>query len=219
MQPTTHLSTQLSMQLSTHLPELFHLGDLGLTLPAAGAIAAWLCAVRAWRAAAGWALVFSLAIAFVAATKIAFLGWATGLPALQFKAVSGHATGFTAAFPTLCWLLAARCPARMRAAVALAALLLAAGVAAALVQAGEHTRAEAAAGWLLGAAVFACALRLTADVPAAPPRAAATAATAAILAFGLTAWIVEHAPLNVWMVAVALALSGNASPYPWDSCG
>ncbi|MFK3741320.1 phosphatase PAP2 family protein [Massilia sp. TN1-12] len=207
------------MQATIYLPPLFHLGDLGLTLPAAGAIAAWLCAARAWRAAAGWLLVFGLAIAVVAASKIAFLGWATGWPALQFKAVSGHATGFTAAFPTLCWLLAGRCAAGVRAAVALAALALAAGVAAALVRAGEHTRAEAAAGWLIGAAVFACALRLTAAVPPAPPRTVGTGATAALLAFGLLAWVVEHAPLNRWMIAVALALSGNAAPYPWDHCG
>lgn len=198
------------------MTNLFHLGDLGLTIPAAGAIAAWLLAARAWRATAGWLLVFGLAIGFVAATKIAFLGWATGLPALQFKAVSGHATGFAAAFPTLCWLLAQGCSPRVRAAVALAALALAAGVAAALVQAGEHTWTEAAAGWLVGAAVFACALRLAADVPASPLPAGVGAA---LLAFGLTAWVVEHAPLNRWMIAVALVLSGNSSPYPWSHCG
>jgi hypothetical protein len=198
------------------MTNLFHLGDLGLTIPAAGAIAAWLLAARAWRAAAGWLLVFGLAIGVVAATKIAFIGWATGLPALQFKAVSGHATGFTAAFPTLCWLLAQRCSPRVRAAVALAALALAERVAAALVQAGEHTWTEAAAGWLIGAAVFVCALRLTADVPAVPPLAATSAA---LLAFGVTAWVVEHAPLNHWMIAVALVLSGNSSPHPWSHCG
>jgi hypothetical protein len=198
-----------------HVSDLFHLGDLGLTIPAAGAVAAWLLAARAWRAAAGWLLVFGLAIAVVAATKIAFLGWATGWPALHFKAVSGHAAGFTAAFPTLCWLLAQRRPARLRALVALAALALAAGVAAALVAAGEHTGAEAAAGWLVGAAAFACARRVAAGAPPAPPR---LAACAALLAFGLTAWVVEHAPLNRWMIAVALALSGNAAPTPWDHC-
>lgn len=198
------------------LGNLFHLGDLGLTIPTAGAIAAWLLAARAWRAAAGWVLVFGLAIALVAATKIAFLGWATGLPALHFKAVSGHATGFTAAFPTLCWLLAQRFGLRVRAGAALAALALAAGVAAALVQAGEHTQAEALAGWLIGAAVFVCALHLTADVPAAPPLACGAAA---LLAFGLTAWAVEAAPLNYWLIRVALSLSGNTAPTPWDACG
>jgi hypothetical protein len=30
---------------------------------------------------------------------------------------------------------------------------------------------------------------------------------------------VAPAPLNRWMVRVALALSGNPSPYPWDICG
>lgn len=195
---------------------LFHLGDLGLTVPAAGAIAAWLLAARAWRAAAGWLLVFGLALVLVAATKIAFLGWATGVPGWHFKALSGHATGFAAVFPTLCWLLARRTSPRVRIGAVVAALLLAAVVAAALVRAGEHTGAEAVAGWLIGVAVFVCALRLIADAPAAPPPAAFGAA---LLAFGATAWLVQAAPLNHWMVRVALALSGNPVPTPWDSCG
>ena len=134
--------------------QLFHLGDPMLTLPAGSAIAAWLLAARAWRAAFGWMLVFGLALGLVAASKIAFMGWATGLPALAFKAVSGHATGFAAVFPTLCYLMVPARAARARALVAGAALALAAVVAAALVLAGEHTPAETVAGWLIGSGAF-----------------------------------------------------------------
>lgn len=196
--------------------KLYHLGDLELTIPAAGAIAAWLAAARAWRAACGWLLVFALALALVAATKIAFMGWATGLPALQYKALSGHATGFTATFPTLCWLLAQRRGPRARGVAALAGLALGVAVAAALVRAGEHTVAEAAAGWLIGAATALCALRLARDV--APPPSA-TAMAVALPSFFIGAWAVAPAPFNYWMIRVALALSGNPSPYPWDACG
>lgn len=202
-----------------HWIELFHLGDLALTIPAACAVAAWLGAAGAWRAAGGWLLLFGLALALVAATKIAFMGWATGLPGLHFKALSGHATGFSAAFPTLCWLLARPLGPRVRAVAAGVTLALGILVAVALVQAGEHTRAEAAAGWLIGAATFLCALHLVGDAPPPRPGRGAAALACALLAAGVAAWAVETAPLNHWLVRVALALSGNPSPYPWGHCG
>jgi hypothetical protein len=196
--------------------KLFHLGDLSLTLPTGMAIAAWLLAARAWRAAAGWMLVFGLALALVAATKVAFMGWATGLPALGYKAVSGHAAGFTAAFPTLCWLLAQRCAPPLRATAAAVALGLGVAVAVALVHAGEHTPAEAIAGWTIGTAAFFLTTYLAADVPTPPPgRAFASAA----LAFGATAWALHSVSVGYWMIRLALALSGNSYPYPWDNCG
>lgn len=196
--------------------QLLHLGDLSLTIPTGSAIAAWLLAGRAWRAALGWALVFGLALGLVAASKIAFMGWATGLPALDFKAVSGHATGFAAVFPTLCYLLARGQPARTRSLGALAGLALAAVVAAALVHAGEHTLAEAMAGWVIGTGVFLCAVHIAGDQPAPP---AGRAIACAACAFLVTAWVLRSAPLNWWMIKVALVLSGHPAPIPWDYCG
>jgi riboflavin transporter FmnP len=195
---------------------LFHLGDLSLTLPAGGAIAAWLLAARAWRAALGWSLVFGVALALVAATKIAFLGWAVRLPALDYKAVSGHAAGFTTVFPTLTYLLLRRCGASLRLGATAAALALGTLVAAALVHAGEHTAAEAIAGWLIGAAASLCAIHLASDV-ATPP--AGRAILFCTLAFGAIAWALRSAPLGWWMIKVALVLSGNARPSSWDHCG
>jgi hypothetical protein len=195
--------------------KLFHLGDLSLTLPTGMAIAAWLLAARARRAAAGWLLVFGLALAVVAATKVAFMGWATGLPALRYKAVSGHAAGFAAAFPTLCWLLTQRCRPMLRGAAAAAALTLGVAVAAALVHAGEHTPAEACAGWIIGTATFLCTLFLAGDVPDPPPGRACACAAAAFCA---TAWALRSVSVGYWMIRLALALSGNPHPYPWDNC-
>jgi hypothetical protein len=196
--------------------KLFHLGDLALTLPTGMAIAAWLLAARAWRAAVGWLLVFGLALAVVAATKVAFMGWATGVPALGYKAVSGHAASFTAAFPTLCWLLTQRGTPTLRATTAALALGLGVAVALALVRAGEHTPAEACAGWIIGTAAFLCTIHLVDDAPGPPPgRALACAA----LAFGATAWALRSVSVGYWMIRLALALSGNPHPYPWDNCG
>jgi hypothetical protein len=195
--------------------KLFHLGDLTLTLPTGSAIAAWLLAARAWRAALGWSLAFGLALALVAATKIAFLGWATGMPALGYKAVSGHAAGFTATVPTLCWLLAQRCARPVRAAAVLLALGVAAAVALSLVRAGEHTPAEAIAGWIVGMAAFVGTVHL-AGAPPAPP--AGRAIAFAFLAFGATAWSLQTVSVGYWMIQLALALSGNPYPYPWNGC-
>jgi hypothetical protein len=190
--------------------QLLHLGDLSLTLPAGSAIAAWLLAAKAWRAAFGWTLVFALALALVAATKIAFLGWATRLPA-----VSGHAASFTTVFPTLTFLLLRASTTTVRLSATAASLALGAMVAAALVHAGEHTAAEAIAGWLIGAGASVCAIHLAGDV-AAPPTGRAIVCCA--LAWAAVAWALEMAPLGYWMIKVALALSGNAHPTPWDHC-
>jgi hypothetical protein len=195
--------------------QLLHLGDLNLTLPAGSAIAAWLLAGRAWRVALGWSLVFGLALAVVAANKIAFMGWATGVPALGFKAASGHATGFTAVFPTVCYLMSTGRSPRARALAAGLGLGLAAVVAAALVHADEHTLAEALAGWLIGASAFLFTVHLAGELRQ-PPGAGAFACAACV--FLATAWLIHRIPVGYWMIKVALVLSGNAAPTPWDSC-
>jgi hypothetical protein len=89
-------------------------------------------------------------------------------------------------------------------------------VAAALVHAGEHTLAEAVAGWLIGSGVFLCTARLAGTEPAPPAGRALACAT---LAFVASAWVLRSVPLNYWMIKVALVLSGNAAPMPWDHCG
>ena len=196
--------------------KLLHLGDLSLTLPAGSAIAAWLLAARAGRAALGWSLAFGLALAIVAATKIAFLGWATGVPALGYKAISGHAAGFTAAAPTLCWLVAQRRPSVVRSAVAVMALALGAVVAVALVRAGEHTPIEAAAGWIVGMAAFVCTVHIAGDT-AAPPIGVALACST--LAFAATAWSLRNVSFVYCMIRLASALSGNPYPHSWNIGG
>jgi hypothetical protein len=194
---------------------LFHLGDLSLTMPAAGAITTWLLITRSWRTALGWGLVFALALALVAATKIAFLGWDTGVPALHYQALSGHATGFTAVCPTLCYLLAQRYGRVARGVAAGIGLALGAVVAAALVHAGEHSLIEALAGWAIGAGAFLLGVHLAGDTPAPPLK---RAAAASLLVFALTAWTISALPLGYWMIKLALALSGNHAPFSWDRC-
>jgi hypothetical protein len=194
---------------------LMHLGDITLTLPVAVGLAAWLLSGRAWRSAACWSLCYTLALVLVGASKIAFLGWGTGVPALGFKAISGHATGATALFPTLFYLLVPGDEPALRRAAAGVGLLLGALVAVMLVSAGEHTVAEAAAGWATGAVVSLTVIRTARTQPF--PRSHGLGWAAA--AFICTAWLMKSAPLGYWMVRAALALSGNDRLHSWDSCG
>jgi hypothetical protein len=194
---------------------IFHLGDLALTLPAACAIAVWLLAGGNRRTAALWSLAFGIAIALVAASKIAFLGWAAGMPALQFKALSGHATGFAVVCPVLFRLFARRGGVALRTAATVAGMGLSMVVTAALVLDGQHTLAEAAGGWLVGSAAALAALE---TIDAAMPPIRGTALPASLLAFALCAWIIGVLPVGYWMVRMALVLSGNTAPTPWERC-
>ncbi|MDB5790100.1 MAG: rane-associated phospholipid phosphatase [Massilia sp.] len=191
-----------------------YLGNLTLTLPLACAIAAWLLAARHWRAAGYWLLFFASALATVGISKLAYLGWGTTIPALNFQALSGHATGVTAVFPVLLYLLLQRLPKQAFAAAA-AGLLLGAGLAVGLVATGEHTVAEAGAGWIVGAAAAAGTIRIAGQ--AQPPRPLAGMA-AGLLAFATTAWVMQRAHVGYWMIKLALALSGNTHPFQWGCC-
>lgn len=194
---------------------LLHLGDLTLTLPAAAGLAAWLLACRSWRSAACWSACYGLALVLVGASKIAFLGWGTGWPTLGFKALSGHATGATALFPTLFYLLAGEHEPVLRRAAAASGLLLGALVALVLVAAGEHTAAEAIAGWVTGAAVSCAAI---ACLRSQPLPASLMGLACAAGAFAAVGWMMKSAPLGYWMVRAALTLSGNGRLHSWDSC-
>lgn len=199
---------------------LFHLGDLTLTMPAAGAIAAWLLFARSRRAALGWVALFGLALAVVAASKIAFLGWHTGVHALRFHALSGHAAGFTAVFPTACGLLAQRYGRTARHVAAGLGLGMGALVVVALVEARQHTPAEAFAGWVLGTVTCLLGLRLGEPAAATSTRAGLPPITlaAALVAATVTACTVQFLPFGYWMVKAALVLSGKTYPFSWDRC-
>lgn len=191
---------------------MLHLGDITLTLPVAAALAAWLLACRARHAALCWVLLYTAAIILVGASKIAFLGWGTGIPALGFKALSGHATGATAVFPTMFYLLVREHGPLLRRAAAGAGLALGAVVAVVLVAGGQHSASEAAAGWATGAGVSLAAIRCAA---ARPPGQATFGLFCAVCAFAAATWLIKWAPLGYWMARAALALSGNDRLHSW----
>src|SRR5690606_16724813 len=81
------------------------MGDSIVTLPIAAAIAIWLLAAGAWRAALAWCVMFGTSLTLVAATKIAFIGWGIGIPGLDFTGISGHAMRACAVLPVAAFLL------------------------------------------------------------------------------------------------------------------
>lgn len=195
---------------------VLHLGDLEVALPLGTALGAWLLAAGAWRTALRWGACFGAAVVLVGGSKIAHLGWGTEVGPVAFKAISGHATLVSALYPFAAWVVLVG-QGRPAARVGLAlGLLLGLLVAALLVASGEHTVAEASSGWLLGAAASLLGLAWSDDLERAR---LLPAIWWSLPVFAIGAWLMEFAHVGYWMILVALALSGNSHPYPWDACG
>ncbi len=194
--------------------KLVHIGDLEVMLPAAAAITVWLVASRAWQAAIWWSVLFGAAIALVAASKIAFIGWGTGIAPLAFKALSGHATCVAAVAPSAAYLLAHEAGPRWRRAAVGSGVLAALAMGVALVALGEHAHAEVAVAWVLGFSIAYIAMGTVRELrPARLDRV-----TVLVGACWLTAaWQVQSLPLNYWMLRAALVLSGSARPFEWET--
>ncbi|MGZ8318264.1 MAG: phosphatase PAP2 family protein [Telluria sp.] len=193
---------------------LVRLGDLEMTLPAAAAAFAWLAAARAWRTALWWGGLFGLGVLLVAASKIAFMAWGAGVPALGFKSISGHATGVSAVLPALFYmLLQGRAPALRQAGLVLG-LGLGSAVGMLLVMLDHHTAAEAVAGCLLGGAISLSWVRVAGGNAGAA--SLTRVAWFAIVFLGAT-WLMTFAHIGWWMIRAATLLSGTGKTYPLGS--
>lgn len=147
---------------------VIHLGDLPLTMAAAAAMTVWMVCTGAWRLAFWWSLLFLIAIATVAASKVAHIAWETYALAPSFRALSGHATGITAVAVVLCYLASPRRAATQLGGIG-AGLVLGALMVLLLVVHQEHSFAEAAAGWAVGALAGIGAIRLAGRTPTGLP--------------------------------------------------
>lgn len=191
---------------------LIPLGDLQLTVPAAAGIGASLFVARRRRLACCWWLLFTGALLLVGANKIAYLGWGMGLPALQFKALSGHATGAGAMLPMLfatvcCW---AGCQQRWRAAAFASGVALALLVSAALIMTREHSVSESLAGSVLGVTAAATAHRLAGICGAGESGVRRLSLLAFGATFAIGVWLMQFAHVGYWMIKAACILSGQA---------
>jgi hypothetical protein len=194
--------------------QLVHLGDVWLMLAAAAAIGAWLVAARAWAMAFWWGLLFTFGVSLVGASKVAFMAWGMALPGVDFKALSGHATGVTAVFPTLFYLLLRQRGALARGAGVAAGLVLGALMGVLLVVQDDHSVAEAAAGWGLGALVSLGGIWIGGERPARVPPCGLVLSA---LVFVVSAGVLRSVPFGYLMARTAVFLSGNSAPFPWNT--
>lgn len=194
--------------------KIIHIGDIGITVPAAATIMAYLVAGGAWNMAWRWCLLFILGIGLVVISKIAFLGWGFGIRALDFKALSGHATLVTAIIPVIFYLLLQRVPSITRTFGVLLGIVCCIVMGILLVVLNEHSASEAIAGFLVGSIISLVFIWGYRPSPT----------------FRLKLWFIpffvitcllagysEPPPVDYWMIRVALYLSGHDNPYNWST--
>ncbi|WP_288381026.1 hypothetical protein [uncultured Massilia sp.] len=192
--------------------QIIDIGHTAVMVPLVGAIAAWLVLGRAWKLAAWWCLIFATGLGIVAASKIAYLGWGMQIPALGFKALSGHAWRATAVLPVLFWVVLQDAPARWRMRGALLGVLLGAALAGLLVVFGFHTASEVIPSFALGIGAGLAFLRAAACVPAPAirPWVVPLSLASFVLIFSL-----KPSSISPRLVDVALFFSGREEPYRW----
>jgi membrane-associated phospholipid phosphatase len=197
---------------SLHLWRLItRLGEAQILLPAA-LLLAWVLVRRldARPLALRWLAWLGAAVLVTTATKVAFIGWGIGSPALNFTGISGHAMFAASVYPLLLGALASRAPRAGRQAAVAAGCALALLVGLSRLVLGAHSVSEVLAGLLLGGAVSAAALGLI-----RLPQGLIGPAVPAVIALWL-ALTPAHAPASQTHSAVtrlSLLLSGHKAPY------
>ena len=194
---------------------LVHVGDIEMTLALAAAITAWLVAARAWRLAFWWSGLFVFGIGLVGVNKVAFMAWGMTWHGVDFKAISGHASGVTAVFPTLLYLLLRQRGARAQGAGVGAGLALGALMGVLLVIENDHSVAEALADWITGAAISLGAIHMAGALP--PSHARAHGLLCSMLVFASVSWLMHAVPHGHLMFRTAVLISGNLTPFSLTS--
>lgn len=191
---------------------LTSLGSAALVWPLALALGLVLAAERVPLARlARWWAALALASLAVAATKVLFYGWGTGVRDWNLTCFSGHATLATAFWPVA--LAAAGAQARWaRWLGGVSGLVLAGAVAVSRVELHAHPVSEALAGVLLGLPVAVLGLRTLQERQPLRrhPVLLAGVVGAAFLA-GLGRWV-PYVPSEQWFQRAGVALSGRDKP-------
>ena len=191
---------------------IIDIGHTAVALPLAAAIAAWLVTGRAWKLALCWCLMFAAGLGLVALSKIAYLGWDAGIPAIGFKALSGHALCTTAVIPVLLFVLLQGAPGSWRRGGVILGIWISVGLGVLLVRFDYHTASEVLASFMLGTLISLGYMRLAEALPA--PRIDRWTVPLSISAF-LLIFALNPSVINYRLVDVALFLSGRDQPFQW----
>jgi membrane-associated phospholipid phosphatase len=201
--------------LTNYWEELTRLGESGFLLPLGLLLWFWLVFARCFRASFIWAAAFGFAVLAVVASKIAFLGWGIGIPSLNFTGFSGHTMLAAALFPALAYSMSKPEYPRLRAAAVLGAFVLAFLIAVSRVTLDAHSVSEVIAGFLLGAAA---ALALIGFAPLGGRAVLPVWVVLVAVALSGALSIGHRVPSHQIIVTMALKLSGHEHPYrraPW----
>lgn len=190
-----------------------HLGDAALVLPllVAAIVGLAIQGPTQRRVALQWALVITASITLVAASKIAFYGWGTGIRRWNLTCFSGHTVSAWLAWPALLMLMAPARLGALRIALLVTGIVIAACVGWSRVPLGAHPVSEVIAGTLLGAAAAAWIIRALWN-HAFDNRGIAML-TALLLALALlTQAGLERPHSERWFQKVGTSLSGTDQP-------
>jgi hypothetical protein len=191
---------------------IIDIGHTAVMLPLAGAIAAWLIAGRAWKMALCWCVMFAAGLSLVALSKIAFLGWETGIPSLDFKALSGHALCSTAVIPVLFFVVLQGASTSWRTGGVVVGIGVSVALGVLLVHFKFHTASEVIPSFMLGTTVSLGYIRIATTLPA--PRINRWTVPLSMIVF-VVFFSLKPSSINHRLVDVALHLSGRDRPYEW----
>lgn len=195
--------------LSTWL-SITSLGSVGVMIPLALVIAAWLALGYPWRFAVSWLALLGGACGLVFLTKIAFLGWGIGYRAWDFTGISGHAMASSAVLPVA--LFVACLPGRpwLRALGAGAGVIAGVMVGVSRILLNAHSVSEVIAGCALGAAAALLFVAFAWRAEAGKLSPAPVAVSLALITIALHGMPV---PTQRWITDIALQLSGHEQPF------
>ena len=194
-------------------------GDAALLLPCAALLLLSLCHRGEWRAARDWCLAFAAAAGLTLASKLAFIGWGIGVPALDFTGFSGHSMMAASVLPVLLHRLAPGRRPRLGWIAATLGASLALLVGYSRLPLGAHSLSEVVGGLALGFAVSGGYLLATAPRrrQRRPLRGRRSPRAPLLLLIGALLLGVPasgaHAPTEQWIEQIALYLSGRARPF------
>jgi len=134
-------------------------GDSALLLPCVLLVALWLFAsLRSVRVAAVWLGYCGLAVAIIALTRLAYMGWHIGIPGVDFTGLSGHTTLSFLVWLVLLFLMLGR--SRVSRVLALAGgIILASLIAVSRIEVHSHSLSEVIGGAVVGISLSAIYLR------------------------------------------------------------
>ncbi len=186
------------------------LGSVGVMIPLALAVAAWLALGYPRRYAVYWLFLLVAASGMVFLTKIAFLGWGIGYKQWDFTGISGHAMVSSAVLPVA--LFVACLPARswLRGLGAAVGVLIGVVVGVSRILLHAHSASEVIAGCALGAGAALLFVAFAWRAEAGKLSPAPVALSLALVAVALHGVPV---PTQRWITDIALQLSGHDQPF------